>query len=178
MARMTDAKRFDMAEGYLELELPREAMAELQKIEPAARSGFEWNYLMGESQRAAANHATALLYLEKAAARKPEEVSIQISLGWCLKRTGQLPRAIAALERALTICETKTPEDLPLVLYNLSCYCSLSGNTARAVQLLQRSLQLDDSYRRRVADEPDFDPIRNEPSFREVVERPVTTNGD
>jgi uncharacterized Ntn-hydrolase superfamily protein len=50
----------------------------------------------------------------------------------------------------------------PMLLYNLACYESLAGRSEDAVAHLRRSIELDGSYRSLAADDPDFDPIREQ----------------
>jgi tetratricopeptide (TPR) repeat protein len=59
--------------------------------------------------------------------------------------------------------------DYPLPLYNLACCESLSGRTGDAVEHLRKAIELSEAFRAYAKDDPDFDPIRDEPAFREVV---------
>ena len=53
-----------------------------------------------------------------------------------------------------------------IVHYNLACYWSLAGDVDRALQYLAQSFDIDPRYRELVADEADFDPIRDLPDFQ------------
>lgn len=85
-------------------------------------------------------------------------------LGWCYKRTGKLDRAIESLEEALAA----EPNDA-LVHYNLACYWSLAKNKRQALSYLARAFKLQDEFRGLVAEETDFDPIRNDPAFQALL---------
>ena len=50
----------------------------------------------------------------------------------------------------------------PMLLYNLACYESLAGRRDDALTHLRRALELDTSYRTMAAQDPDFDPIRDD----------------
>jgi hypothetical protein len=61
----------------------------------------------------------------------------------------------------------------PEPLYNLACCESLSGLTSDAVEHLRLALDQTELYRERLrwlaANDSDFDPIRNEPGFKELI---------
>jgi hypothetical protein len=58
-------------------------------------------------------------------------------------------------------------------LYNLACCESLAGRTSDAIGHLRLALEGTERYRERLrslaAEDSDFDPIRNEPEFKELV---------
>jgi hypothetical protein len=53
--------------------------------------------------------------------------------------------------------------------YNLACYWSLARRRDRALDCLSHALELDVAYRALIDDEPDFDPLRNDPEFRSIT---------
>jgi len=57
----------------------------------------------------------------------------------------------------------------PLPLYNLACCESLAGRTADAVEHLRQAIELSEAFRAYAKEDSDFDPIRDEPAFRELV---------
>ena len=57
------------------------------------------------------------------------------------------------------------------LLYNLACCESLAGRTADAVDHLGRAIDLSESSRSYAKDDSDFDPIREEPAFKELIGR-------
>jgi tetratricopeptide (TPR) repeat protein len=54
-------------------------------------------------------------------------------------------------------------------LYNLACCESLAGRTADAVEHLRLAIERSERFRSFAAGDSDFDPIRNEPTFKELV---------
>ncbi len=56
-------------------------------------------------------------------------------------------------------------------LYNLACCESLAGRTADAVKHLRLAIDRTERFRSLAADDSDFDPIREEPAFRELIDR-------
>lgn len=54
--------------------------------------------------------------------------------------------------------------------YNRACFESLAGNTDEAVESLRRSLDLNhDDVRRRAREDPDFESLRDDPRYAELV---------
>ena len=54
-------------------------------------------------------------------------------------------------------------------LYNLACCESLAGRTTDAVEHLRRAIELSERLRSYAKEDSDFDPIRDEPAFKELV---------
>ena len=54
-------------------------------------------------------------------------------------------------------------------LYNLACCESLAGRTADAIEHLRLAIDRKEPFRSFAADDSDFDPIRDEPAFKELV---------
>jgi len=54
-------------------------------------------------------------------------------------------------------------------LYNLACCESLAGRRAEAIEHLRQSIEAWPPFRELAADDSDFDPIRDEPGFKELV---------
>jgi tetratricopeptide (TPR) repeat protein len=57
------------------------------------------------------------------------------------------------------------------LLYNVACCESLAGRTADAVDHLRRAIDRSERYRAFAQDDSDFDPIRDEPTFKELIGR-------
>jgi hypothetical protein len=55
------------------------------------------------------------------------------------------------------------------VFYNLACCESLAGRTDDAIDHLGRSIEMSDRFRAMAKEDSDFDPIRSEPAFEELV---------
>jgi mannose-6-phosphate isomerase-like protein (cupin superfamily) len=53
--------------------------------------------------------------------------------------------------------------------YNLACCESLAGRPADAIEHLRHSIELSEAFRDHAKGDPDFDAIRDEPAFRELV---------
>ena len=59
--------------------------------------------------------------------------------------------------------------EYPLPLYNLACCESLAGRTDDAIEHLRLGIERFDQFRSYAANDSDFDPIRGEPAFKELV---------
>jgi tetratricopeptide (TPR) repeat protein len=57
----------------------------------------------------------------------------------------------------------------PNLLYNLACTESLAGRTIDAIEHLRQAIELTDLARSYAKEDPDFDPIRDEPAFKELI---------
>jgi hypothetical protein len=59
--------------------------------------------------------------------------------------------------------------DSSMLLYNVACAESLAGRTADALDHLARAVEQWDGGRAMASEDSDFDPIRDEPAFRELT---------
>jgi tetratricopeptide (TPR) repeat protein len=168
------------AEGYLDLVMAlgtqcpldpqardvvaTRALATLERLDAHSASRPEALYLKGQAMRCMERWAEAVAALNEAAGAEPENVHIWLALGWCYKRMNRLDLAIQALEEALEV-----DPSMAIIHYNLACYWSLARNAERAVDCLQQAFEIDPNYRDTAVTESDFDPIRADPRFQEVM---------
>lgn len=164
------------AEGYLDLllifadrwppertardRIARRALGALDRLGRAGDVRGHAAYLRGQAYRLMERHAQAVGPLRKAVENDPTNIHIHLALGWCYKRMGRLDLAIQALEEGMAVDPSQG-----IIHYNLACYWSLAKNASLALEYLVRSIGLDPTYRDLVPDEPDFDPIRDDPEF-------------
>jgi quercetin dioxygenase-like cupin family protein len=81
------------------------------------------------------------------------------------RRTGDLERA-----RGIMRDLVERSPDLWQAHYNRACFESVAGDADEAFASLRRAVGLERDEVRRVApDDPDFDPIRNDPRYTEVI---------
>jgi hypothetical protein len=57
------------------------------------------------------------------------------------------------------------------LFYNVACCESLAGRTTDAVDHLRRAIKMSERFRAYAKDDSDFDPIREEPAFKELIRR-------
>ena len=165
------------AEGYLELitcladrwpprpeirePIAKRALELLGQVDPAGHQRATWLLLKGEAFRTMNRYGEALEPLLQSAELDEENIGTWLALGWCYKRTGRLDLAIESLEKALV-----SDDQAAIIHYNLACYWALANNPNLAVGYLQRALEIDPDYKNMIADEPDFEPIRDYPEFQ------------
>lgn len=152
------------AEGYLELSLPRQALAALERAESSGLMNSHGLYLRGEALRELQQYAAAILPLTQAAELAPSNVHIWLAIGWCQKRNGRLDLAIEALQQAAEIDSQQA-----IISYNLACYWCLANNKRQALEHLARAFDLDPNYRDLVPNEHDFDGLRSDRDFQSLV---------
>ena len=116
--------------------------------------------LKGQACLACNRFKQAIHYLRQSAKLDGENIHTLIALAWCYKRTDELDLAIEALEEAVLLDSQSV-----IAHYNLACYFALKKNTPQAVMHLTMAIDLNSDYRQLVAQESDFDPIRNDPGF-------------
>jgi Flp pilus assembly protein TadD len=178
--RIFRQKVLRQAEGYLDLvlafadqwpldatlrdRLAHRALEALDRLPPQSDQQAPVAYLTGQAYRTMRRYREAIPPLELAAELDPENIPTWLALGWCYKRSGQLDLAIQALESALAVDSGEA-----IIHYNLACYWSLADNTRLAVRFLTQAFEIDPAYRALVADEPDFDPIRQHPDFQSLM---------
>jgi tetratricopeptide (TPR) repeat protein len=163
-SRSRREKLLAAAEGYLMLEMPQHALRSLREIDDPDQVLFQVNFLRGEALRNLERYDEALESFARAFAQEPEDVGLLMGMAWCYKRTDQLHKAISAMEQAYRL----SPREA-VILYNLSCYWSLAGNKTQALSWLGRALRIDQSLKRLIDSETDFDPLRADPDFRMIV---------
>jgi hypothetical protein len=57
------------------------------------------------------------------------------------------------------------------LFYNVACCESLAGRTADALEHLRQAIDRSDRARALAKEDSDFDPIRDEPAFKELIGR-------
>jgi len=72
-----------------------------------------------------------------------------------------------AADRARELVESAA--QYPELFYNLACCESLAGRTTDAVEHLRQAIDLSDRVRSYAKEDSDFDRIRDEPAFKELV---------
>jgi tetratricopeptide (TPR) repeat protein len=152
------------AEGYLELGMPEHALRSLQRQGKIVHGDARGCYLLGESLRELHRYREAIFPFRRSLELIPDDVHVWMAIGWCYKRVGDIAKAIDSLESALSI----EPGEAVLH-YNLACYWSIARDRRQALRCLTHALNIDGNFRDFIADEPDFDPLRNDPLFKNIV---------
>lgn len=81
-----------------------------------------------------------------------------------LYESGEYAEAAARLR-----AEVEAHPEYPELIYNLACCESLAGRTADAVGHLRQASEMWDGCLEMAKEDSDFDPIRDDPAFKELV---------
>jgi tetratricopeptide (TPR) repeat protein len=65
--------------------------------------------------------------------------------------------------------EAEAHPEYPMLIYNLACCESLSGQTAEAIEHVRSAVEQSEQLRSLAAEDSDLDPIRGDPAFKELV---------
>jgi tetratricopeptide (TPR) repeat protein len=158
--RILLTRAIEEAEGYTDLGMLEHALRALQRRGALVHSNGRACFSLGEALVKLHRYEEALLPLERSADLMPDDIHVRLVLGWCYKRTGQLAKAIDALERAVKVDPSEG-----VLHYNLACYWSLALNRTLALRYLAKALEIDTNFRDMIADEPDFNAIRGDAAF-------------
>jgi hypothetical protein len=100
--------------------------------------------------------------------RLPESISTYAPELWDPARplvaTGRYDEA-ADLGRGLI----EARPDQAFLYYNVACCESLAGRTSDAVEHLEQAIRMWEGFREMAEGDSDFDPIRNEPAFQDLI---------
>jgi adenylate cyclase len=78
---------------------------------------------------------------------------------------GEAEPAVKYAERSLAI----DPED-PMLLYNVACMYSSLGRIDQAIACLERAVDKGFGHKEWIDNDPDLDPIRNNPKYQSIVD--------
>ena len=76
------------------------------------------------------------------------------------------------VERGRKVIETNP--GYSLLFYNVACCESLTGQTTEALEHLRKAIELSEQFRDMAKGDSDFDPIRGEPAFQELIDGRAT----
>jgi tetratricopeptide (TPR) repeat protein len=165
MSERRTARLLSAAQGFLLLDLPRQALEELRRVGDPGVLVYEYHFLRAETHRALAQWSDALDEFRMCYELQPKNLDVLMGLAWCYKRVDQLPQAIAVMLEAY-----RTHADVPVVLYNIACYYALAGRKQPALSWLGRALRKDRELLRLIPAETDFNPLRHDPDFHRLLE--------
>ncbi|MFZ0712120.1 MAG: hypothetical protein WAM53_18915 [Terrimicrobiaceae bacterium] len=139
------------AQGYMELEMPDEALREIDALSPKDQLREEVLQIRLFIVMRARRWEQALSLCARLRAASPEGVTGYIHGAFCLHELG---RTIEA--RQLLVGGPSSLQSEPTYYYNLGCYDAVLGNLREAARHLERSFQMDGKFREIAKYDPDL----------------------
>jgi hypothetical protein len=139
------------AQGYIELEMPDEALLEIDALSPKDQLRDEVLQVRLFIVIRAKRWDEALTVCARLRATSPEGATGYIHGAFCLHEIGRTPEAKQLL--------LEGPPSLlsePTYHYNLGCYDAVLGNLDEAAQHLETSFQMDRKFREIAKYDPDL----------------------
>ena len=152
-----DQKTLTSAQGYMELSMPREALAELAALSEAGaltHSGLEMRIVILLKLH---RWKTAAAYARKLCRLLPEQPAGFIHLAFCLHELGDTVRARDILRKA----PPSVRKDATCC-YNLACYEAVLGELDAARLHLAQSISIDKRFREFARTDSDLAPLHKE----------------
>jgi tetratricopeptide (TPR) repeat protein len=147
---------------YSDLSRPEEAMAAYQKaIELDPKFAYPWNGL-GILHTLFHCYDEALVAFQKAVELAPKDGNFNASLAGILRRLGRMDEHARQVEVARPLMEKESD-------YNRACLESICGHVDEALRLLKMALEKKQTSLAWARRDPDFDFIREDPRFKELV---------
>lgn len=154
--------------GFMLLELKRHEEAlnafkktiELNPYDPDA--WFNKGIVLSNLKR----YEEALVAYEKAIELNPHDPKTWFNKGITLGNLKRNNEELAAYGKAIEL-----NPDGPDAWFNKACCFSLNGDTSLAIQNLKQSIDIDSTFRDKAKKDPDFDNIRNNTGFKEIIEK-------
>ena len=145
------------AQGYLELGMVEEALAELSGVKSLEAGDPDLVELRLHIMMHGERWSEALVVAEELLRLNPSALPAYIHRAFALHELGRTADARDLLLRGPEILR----ED-PTYHYNIGCYEAVLGNSESAKQSLERSFALDETYRDFAKKDPDLKAIRHE----------------
>jgi predicted Zn-dependent protease len=139
------------AQGYIELEMPDEALREIDALPPNDRGREDVLQLRLFIVMRAKRWDQALAVCARLRAKSPEGTTGYIHGAFCLHEMG---RTLEAKQLLLNGPATLLSE--PTYYYNLGCYDAVLGNLNEAAQHLETSFRMDSKFREIAKYDPDL----------------------
>lgn len=139
------------AQGYIELEMPEEALRELDELPPQDQARQEvlqvrlFIFMRGRRWR------DAMSICDRLRAADPQQTTGYIHGAFCLHELGQTQEA-----KELLLSGPASLLREATYYYNLGCYDAVLGNLADAQHAIEISFKMDDKFREIAKYDPDL----------------------
>jgi predicted Zn-dependent protease len=154
---MTFEDKIRAAEGFAELGMYDDALAELDELDPDYQDSLETLRIRVEIILRQRSWKAALGFSLRACQLYSSESWAFIHAAFCLHELGRTEEA----KQTLLDGPAKLLDE-PVYYYNLGCYDAVLGNLHQAKAYLRASFRLDQSFRDMAKSDPDLERIRDE----------------
>lgn len=149
-------KKISAAQGYTELGMLEDALAELDGIEPSMREGAPVIEMRLLILMRAKRWSEALPLGVQLSVAHPEATAGFVHAAFCLHELGRTLEA-----KKMLLSGPAAMQNEPTFFYNLACYEVALGDSTNALVNLERSFKIDKRYRQFAETDPDLIPIRH-----------------
>ncbi len=139
------------AEGYLQLQMPEEALKELEKLTGReAHSGRTMELQLAALMMAGEWSLGAKVAMQLCK-HSPQQTSYFVHAGYCLHECGDTLLARSVLESGPISLQNDA-----LYHYNMACYCAVLGELDPAKEYLLKSFEIDPKLREQAGHDVDL----------------------
>ena len=156
-----------MAEGRFE-----DAIKMFERASMLRPEDYQSSHFTGQAYKSLGNHEEkerhlrkGLQLMEGSLELNPDDARAANLAAGVYASLGEEEPAIRFAERSLAI----DPED-PMLLYNVACMYSGIGRHEQAISCLERAVDKGFGHREWIDNDPDLDPIRNNPRYQAIVD--------
>ena len=142
-----------------------EALASYDRALEIKPNNDEAWYYRGNALHKLGRYEEAITSYDRALEIKPNNDEAWYYRGDALYNLGRYEETIASFDRALAI----KPDD-DLAWYNKACCYALQGDVNRSMENLQKAIELNPEYREDAKTDSDFDRIRENKRFQEIIQ--------
>jgi tetratricopeptide (TPR) repeat protein len=146
------------------LDLPEVALDELKNIRYTEHARSDFHQLMAAAHRELRHYAESAVHYRIVLQHEPHQLDALLGLAWSEKRIGRLDLCIECMLLAIE----HHPEEA-IAVYNLACYYALNQQEEEALIWLRKAFTMDKKYVAYIDAETDFDSIRDNQEFRDIV---------
>ena len=154
---MTPSQFKEAARGYLFLNMPEDALAELAHIDPTSFEGAElqdMRDLQLAAQMMCCRWNDAVSSSLRLCRQEPKNSRYFIHAAYCLHEIGDTMQA-----KQILLSGPKELLQEPLFHYNMACYLSVLEKPDQAKHYLERAITLDPELERTAEEDEDLEPL-------------------
>ena len=148
---MNEERCLAAAEGYLQLEMPVEAMSEIERLPASVRQGVHSSELELASQMMQKHWSRGAELAKVLCGLKPTKRAYFLHAAYCLHETGD-----TLVAKSFLMSGPKSLVKDALFHYNMACYSAVLGDKEEASRYLMAALELDSALRKTALSDDDL----------------------